>query len=168
METKKLFWFVLYIYPKSEFIVKRELSMRNYECFLPEIEVINVWKNRQKKIIKKPLFPSYIFVKTHHRELYNLIKIPKICYFLTTGNEASTVPEHQIETIKHTINNRKDFFLDNIDNAFNRKVIVLSGPCKGIIGVLVTQKGKKFIGIDMDFANKRFWINIENNIVKAL
>jgi len=60
--AKERKWYAVFTVPRSEKSAVRHLDMRNIESFLPTYETVQVWKNRQKKRITHPLFPSYLFV----------------------------------------------------------------------------------------------------------
>lgn len=52
-------WYVIQTKPKKEESVTRQLAYARYECFFP----------RMKGLLKeKPLFPSYLFVRTDFRD----------------------------------------------------------------------------------------------------
>lgn len=74
-EIKKKNWYVFYTSPRAEKKVNEYLLSLGYESFLPLKSEFKIWRNRQRKLIKSPLFPSYIFV------LYLQLIIPQ--YFIS-------------------------------------------------------------------------------------
>lgn len=74
--SSELNWFVFYTRPRTERIIQLELVSRNFEVFLPVTKTLNIWKNRQKKLIWHVLFPNYIFVKACLCELYRITYTP--------------------------------------------------------------------------------------------
>lgn len=61
---------------------------------------LKIWKNRQKRWIDQILFPNYIFVKTTHSGLFNIVKIPKVVTYVKCAGKASILPIKEIEGIK--------------------------------------------------------------------
>src|SRR5271170_2919435 len=61
-------WFATFTLPQNEKSVLRQLDLRKVESFLPTYETIRVWRNRQRKRVTLPLFPTYLFVRIHRAE----------------------------------------------------------------------------------------------------
>ena len=54
-------WYAVYTIVRHEKAVNSSLINKNIDTFLPIREVVNRWKDRNKKVML-PLFPGYIFV----------------------------------------------------------------------------------------------------------
>jgi len=65
MEDKRLnrLWYVLHTKSRFENVVNDGLGKKSIEVFLPKITVKSKRRDR-KAMIRVPLFPGYLFVKT--------------------------------------------------------------------------------------------------------
>ena len=79
-------WFALYVQPRKEKVVEKELLRNNYEAFLPIKKCLRQWKDR-KKMVEMPLIPSYVFV---------FIELQNICSFLLLINLDLVVNQNQM------------------------------------------------------------------------
>ena len=152
MLTKKvnteLKWFVFYTSPRAEKLVYKELVDMGYEVFLPLQKKLKVWKNRQRKITDEPLFPSYIFVKIHSSDIYNIIKTRGIYICIMFEGKPCTVPDKDIEAIRIMIQSEQEISSNN-DFKKGEKVRVIQGPLTGYEGILFKQKGSSKLGIQI-------------------
>ncbi|WP_103071079.1 UpxY family transcription antiterminator [Aquimarina sediminis] len=93
-------WYVLYVRSRHEKKVEKLLEENELESFLPMIETIRKWSDR-KKIILKPLFPSYVFVKVKSAKDFNkALSIEGACAYIRFGREYARVKEEEILKIK--------------------------------------------------------------------
>ncbi|WP_340203658.1 UpxY family transcription antiterminator [Ascidiimonas sp. W6] len=100
MSLKLKNWYVLYVKSKQEKKVHERLKELQIESFLPMIQTISNWSDR-KKLISKPLFPSYIFVKLRESKDFNLaLSVTGACLYLKTGKTYSIVRQEEIEAVK--------------------------------------------------------------------
>lgn len=160
-------WYVFYTFPKAEKIVYKELQQRQYDSFLPLCKTINVWKNRQKKIIYKVLFPGYIFVKTRETEIYKVLQIPKICTCIKSGSKPSIVPEKDIECIRQMLTLKENISTD-YDFIINEHVRITNGPLVGYKGVLVRQNGKYRFGVQLREINQVVTVDIHASMIERI
>lgn len=63
-------WYVLYTAPRAEKKVEERLRERGVECYLPLHRSPQVWSDRVK-MVDKPLFISYVFVRSTETEALN-------------------------------------------------------------------------------------------------
>ncbi len=153
-------WYVFYLRPHTENMVYRTLTNLNYEVFLPVIQAIRVWKNRQKRKIKLPLFPNYLFVYTYAHELYAIKRLPYVVTYLTCGGKPSMISESEIEGIRRILGLRHPI---TVETKFTKgeHVLIESGPLKGYEGVLVKQHSKTRFGIQLKSINHAVFIDTD-------
>ncbi|GAA4271401.1 UpxY family transcription antiterminator [Aquimarina gracilis] len=93
-------WYVLYVRSRHERKVDDLLKENQLESFLPMITTIRRWSDR-RKMIKLPLFPSYVFVKINSSmDFHKAVSIEGACTFIKFGNEYARVSEEEILKIK--------------------------------------------------------------------
>ena len=160
-------WYVFSTYPRSEKIVYDDLLRRKYDSFLPLSKTMNTWKNRQKKIIYKILFPGYIFVKTIESEIYKVLQIPKISACVKCGNAPSIISEKDIASIRLMLQSENDISLVHDFNE-NDHVRIIQGPLKGYEGILMKQNGNHRFGIQIKAINQVVTFSINISIIEKI
>ena len=154
-------WFVLYTAPRAEKVVYKHLIEQQYKAYLPISRNVSIWKNRQKKIIEKPLFASYVFTKTLERELYNITKVPKVVTYLRNGSRPSTIAEHEIEQIRTMTTTGSPLTIEPT-LIVGEKVRITEGPFLGYEGILQRRNGKSCFGIQLTDLNQTIFVELEN------
>ena len=123
------------------------LADAGVEAFLPLIELERKWKDRSKKV-PFPLFPSYVFARFHLGDIHRVLKVPGVASVLRPNGYATPVREEEIESVRCLVRGAVltgeepepiDFFVPGED------VVVISGPFKGMAGVLVEDRGKAVV-----------------------
>ncbi|MFW5852001.1 MAG: UpxY family transcription antiterminator [Bacteroidota bacterium] len=160
-------WYILYTKSKSEKVVFKELIMQEYDVFLPTIEEIRIWKNRQKKIIEKVLFPSYLFVKTYEYKLPEIIQTRNVVTYVNCCGKPSVVSDTDIQNIKKMIGTKQDVSASS-EFFVGQKVRVTSGALAGNKGILINQKGKTRFGIKINDINQVVSIEVDESILQKL
>ena len=160
-------WYIFYTSPRAEKVVYNDLLAREYDAFLPVTKTMKVWKNRQKKIIEAPLFPSYIFVYTIISETYEISRIPKIATCVKCGKRPSIISSGDIDSIKIMLSLDQEV---SVDTTFHEGELVriVQGPLAGHQGILVEQKGKKRFGVRLKEINHTVFINVCTTILEKI
>lgn len=99
-EIKKKNWYVFYTSPRAEKKVNEYLLSLGYESFLPLKSEFKIWRNRQRKLIKSPLFPSYIFVLATRNDIFDINRIYGICYCVTCAGVPAVISGNDIMSLK--------------------------------------------------------------------
>ena len=160
-------WYVFYLRPHTENRVYRILTSLNYEVFWPVIESVRIWKNRQKKKIKLPLFPNYLFVYTCAHELYSIKCISQVVSYVTCGGKPSTISGKEIEGIRCLLGLGRAI---TVETKFSKGegVRIVSGPLKGYEGMLVKQHSKTRFGIQLKAINHTILIDVTRSELEKL
>jgi len=153
-------WHIFYLRPRAENRVYRTLTNLNYEVFWPVIQSIRIWKNRQRKKIKLPLFPNYLFVYTYAHELYWIKCLPQVVSYVSCGGKPSTLSDKEVEGIRRMLGLGREII---VETKFSKgeRVRIVSGPLKGYEGVLVKQHSKTRFGIQFKAINHTIFIDID-------
>jgi len=143
MIDKKLeqLWYVLHTKSRFESVVNDGLLRKQVEVFLPKITVRSKRRDR-KAMIRIPLFPGYVFVKTdlhphHHLEI---VKTAGAVRLIGSKQGPVPVPDDTIESLKIMVST--DFPVST-GNRLQKgeKVMVVSGPFAGVTGTFVRYRG---------------------------
>ncbi len=167
MDNANSNWYVFYTRPRSEKVVCNELVKRHYCVFLPLVKTLRRWKNRQKKMVLKVLFPGYIFVKTSASEIFNIEQIQSIVYCVRFGQRPAVVPEKDIECIEHMLNLDQDIFTDH-DFAEGEHARVVKGPLAGYEGILIHRRGKYRFCIQLKDIQQCACIEIQTSMLEKI
>ncbi len=148
-------WYAIWTKARHEFKVEECLKNKGYEVFLPTILKPSIRKDR-RKILKVPMFPSYIFVET------NLVKETYIDIVKTQGivnvlgwkeNRAPSIPTEQINSLKILVNEEIPIKTHPFLKVGNY-VKVVRGPLKGVIGMIKGFKGKRRLIVQVDLLKR--------------
>ena len=75
-------WYAIYTKPRAEKLVNQRLLEEGVETFLPLQKTYRIWSDR-KKLVEKPLLPSYLFVKTKTKNFHYVYRVPGIVKFVS-------------------------------------------------------------------------------------
>lgn len=151
-QSKEKRWYVFYTCPRAEKKVNEYLQSIGYEVFLPLKVELKIWKNRQKKIIEKPLFSSYIFVNTFQFEIFKINKVRGICNCVTCAGVPAVISNNDIMSLK-IMQNMNAVVVGSTTLLVGDKVRVINGPLCGYEGVLTAIKGVNKFGINISCVN---------------
>jgi hypothetical protein len=71
-------WHAVFTIPQNEKSVTKHLEIRDIKSFLPTYETVRLWKNRQRKTVVLPLFPTYLFVRIGSQECTKVLQSPGV------------------------------------------------------------------------------------------
>lgn len=165
--SKKREWHVFYLRPRTERIVYRILTDLGYEVFYPVIQRIRIWKNRQRKKMKLPLFPNYMFVYTYPHELYAIRCFPQVVSYVSCAGKPCTISWKEVEGIQKMLGLRNTITLET-KFLKGEHVRIISGPLKGHEGILLRQRNKHRFGIRLKAINHAVFIDISQTDLEKL
>jgi transcription elongation factor/antiterminator RfaH len=138
----KRMWYVLHTKSRHEQVVNDGLVRKSLEAFLPRITVRS--KRRDRKVmIRVPLFPGYLFVKTdlHPTAHLEIVKTIGAVRLIGSKQQPVPVPEETIESLKIMV--ATDSPVSTGDRLKKGDpVMVVHGPFAGITGTFVRQRGQ--------------------------
>ncbi len=128
-------WYALHTKSRAESVVHDGLCKKSVEVFLPKITVPSKRKDR-KKLIRVPLFPGYIFVKsdlspTHHLEIVKTIGAVKL---LGSPHGPVSVSDETIESLMIMVA-AEGPVATGYQFSRGDRVMVINGPFTGVVGV---------------------------------
>ncbi|MDD2489133.1 MAG: UpxY family transcription antiterminator [Bacteroidales bacterium] len=160
-------WFALYVQPRKEKVVEKELLRNNYEAFLPIKKCLRQWKDR-KKMVEMPLIPSYVFVFIEVKDMWDILKINGCVKFVWFDKKPCPIPQYQIESLKLIQENEIDIELENnIRPNQGDMVKIIDGPFEGLVGV-VKRGNKHNFAVRIDSLEVDILVVLEeSNIIRA-
>lgn len=128
-------WFATFTLPQNEKSVLRQLALRNVESFLPTYETVRVWRNRQRKKVTLPLFPTYLFVRIYRAERGKVLECTGVVHIVGNPREPLQVPDTEVELLRS--GSLRDRFEPFRDLVVGEKVRIKRGVMKGVQGTLI-------------------------------
>jgi transcription antitermination factor NusG len=140
----ELRWYAVYTCAQHEKSVAKQLAVRSVECFLPLYEKVSRWKDRRVKI-EFPLFAGYVFARLSLKDRLRAVQAPGIVRLVGFNGHPTPLPDDEI----HALRNGLSTALGAEPCPYvqvGRRVRILSGPLKGLEGILQRKKsGTRFV-----------------------
>lgn len=93
-------WYVLYVKSRHEKKAYNSLKEKSLDVFLPLIKTMKEWSDR-KKIVLKPLFPSYVFVYLNSQSgFHKALSANGVSSCIRFGKEYARITDQEINNIK--------------------------------------------------------------------
>lgn len=158
----ELEWYALHTRSRHEQVVAQSLQSKEFNVFLPTVEVKSRRRDR-RKFYRKPLFPGYLFVETLMlpEDYVAIRKTPGLASILGIGGKPAPVPRPQVESLQVLVESGTQ--LDPYEYLHEgQHVEVVAGPLKGAIGILVEkqQKRQRLI-VSLDIMNQAVSANLD-------
>ena len=159
-------WCALYTRHQHEKTVAEMLTAKGLEVFLPVYNSVRVWKDR-KKTLTLPLFPCYVFVRGGMRRRLQIVTTPGVHMIVCIGDQIATIPEHEIESLRKTIDG--DYCVE--PHPFlkcGERVRVKHGALEGVEGVLVRKKNLCRLVLSVNMLAQSVGVEIDASEVEPI
>lgn len=144
-------WYAVWTRSRHEFVAAIEIEQKGFSIFLPTVERLSRRKDR-RKVITAPLFPGYLFVKTE-MNVENYIQIARsvgvanvVGYHM---GHAEAVKDEEIQSIQILLEGKVPIE-KHVYIPAGSSVRVLSGPFKGVVGIVLEHRGKRKLVVQVD------------------
>lgn len=168
-ETGELHWYVVGVRSRHEFSATERLVKSGIDVFLPIVERIRRWQDRNK-VVEFSLFPGYLFVHIPQNNVARLsvLKTPGVVRFIgATHGKPEPVPAEQINALKKLVESKETIDPYPYIKDGNR-VRIKEGPLSGVEGILVGRKGIHNLVLSVDILQQGVSVQVEASIVEAL
>lgn len=170
MKDKKLtpLWYVLHTKSRFENVVHEGLLKKRIEVFLPKITVQSKRRDR-RKMIRVPLFPGYVFVKTnlhphHHLEV---VKTAGAVRLIGSKKGPVPVPDETIDSLKIMVST--DFPVTTGQRLQKGdRVMVVSGPFAGVVGTFVRYRGQGRVIVNVEALGQHAGVEVSDDDIELL
>ncbi len=157
-------WIAVYTKSRHEQIVINELSKKDIESFCPMFKERRQWSDR-KKWVHFPLFRSYAFARIHLKENIFVLQTIGVNKIVKFQNKISIIPNQVINDIKNIVDGgykiqQVDYFIKGDE------VSVISGPLKGVNGIIQDLKGDSRLIMKVEAIRQAFSIEISSEQLK--
>jgi transcription antitermination factor NusG len=132
-------WYAAYTCANHEKRVAHQLEERAVEHFLPLYRSVRRWSDRRVQI-DLPLFPGYVFVRLALRNRLRVVQIPSVGRLVGFNGLPVALQDEEVEALRNGLAQRLRAE-PHPSLTVGRRVRMVSGPLKGIEGMLVRKKG---------------------------
>jgi len=135
-------WYVLHTKSRHEKVVNDLLLKKSVEAYLPIVTVRS--KRRDRKVmIRVPLFPGYLFVKTDLHPHSHLEVVKTVGAVRLIGNDQGpvSVPDDTINSLQIMVSSEHPVTTGSRLKTGD-KVMVIYGPFAGVVGTFERYGGK--------------------------
>lgn len=143
-------WYVVHTKNRFENVVFESLQKKSIETFLPKILVQSKRKDR-RKMIRLPMFPGYLFVKTDLRPVEHLeiVKVSGAVRLIGNKDGPISVPEDVVSSLKIIVASENKVITGSRFQEGDQ-VIVVNGPFSGVRGIFSRYKGQGRVVVHID------------------
>ena len=158
-------WIAVYTKSRHEQIVVNELNKKNIESYCPMFKERRQWSDR-KKWVHFPLFRSYVFANIEINENIYVLQTIGVNKIVKFQEKISIIPDQVIDNIKNIIEGgynveQADYFIKGDE------VRIVSGPLKGLDGVVLDLRGANKIIIKIESIQQAFSVEISSGLIKS-
>ena len=143
-------WYVLHTKSRHEKVVNDGLLKKSIEVYLPLVTVRSKRKDR-RVMIRVPLFPGYIFVKTdlHPNSHLEVVKTAGAVRLIGNRQGPVPVPDQTVNSLQIMVASNHPVTTGNQLKSGDR-VMVIYGPFAGVVGTFVRygSKGRVIVNIE--------------------
>ncbi len=152
-------WFAVMTVPQNEKSVVRHFELREVESFLPTYESRRVWKNRQRKNIVLPLFPTYVFVHISPQERTKVLQSPGVLQIVGNRRECVPVPDIEIDLLRSNFQQRP--IEPYRELLIGQRVRIKSGAMRGVQGTLIRKGNRARFVLTLELINQHAAIEVD-------
>jgi len=151
-------WYATFTLPQNEKSVVRQLDLRRIESFLPTYETVRVWKNRQRKKIVLPLFPTYLFVRIGRAERARVLECQGVLQIVGNQREPLPLLDADVEMLRSGFcRERLEPFRELL---IGEKVRIRNGVMQGVQGTLVRRSSSLRFVLTVELINQHAAIEV--------
>jgi transcription antitermination factor NusG len=134
-------WYAVYTKPNCEKKVAFLLTKKKIENFCP-LNRMKVQSFRRSKVLKEPLFKSYVFVYMTEKEIALLKQTDGVISLLYWMGKPAIIREDEIEVIKEFINDHQNIELERAQVNMHEAARIVDGPLYSMEGNVFAVKNK--------------------------
>jgi transcription antitermination factor NusG len=161
-------WYAIRTRSRHEKVVAMQLTSLEVEHFLPVVNSIHRWSDRQKQV-SLPLFPGYAFVRLDYASEYRLrvVKTHGVVGFVGSRGEATPIPDSQIDSVR-TLLTQDVPFKNHAFLRLGQRIRVRGGSLDGVEGILIEQKKGRTLVLSIEPIQRSISIDLEGYDVEVV
>lgn len=161
-------WYAVYTNSRAEKKVQLELEYQGIEHYLPLHKKLRQWSDR-KKWVEVPLISGYIFVHITLADYDRVLRTPNVVTYVRFEGKAAVIPPEQIEIIRRLLRQTEiEVEVSRENFSEGDEIEVIGGPLMGIMGKLVSFKGKKRVAVQLEQLNLSLTITLPLSEIRRI
>lgn len=141
-------WFAVYTRSRHEKSVVDQLERKSVETLLPLYAAVRRWKNG-RHLVQFPLFPGYAFVRIALKDRLQIMKVSGVVCLVGFGGQPVALPDEQIDGLRRVQAEGVEVW-PHPYLTVGRRVRVVSGPLRGMRGILCRRKSKSRLVVSLE------------------
>jgi transcription elongation factor/antiterminator RfaH len=158
-ESARLLWFAAYVRSRHETRVSEHLEARSVEFFLPQEKSERQWSDR-RIVVMKPLFPNYIFVRIAAGDRMRVLEVPGVVHLVGRVGQPEAMEDAEIEQLRRAAQECMKPQRHPLI-AIGERVMVTRGPLEGAQGLLVREKGRTRVVLELEMIGKAMSVEVD-------
>jgi len=149
-------------------VVNEGLIKKSIEVFLPKVQVKSKRRDR-KAMIRVPLFPGYLFVKSdlNPNEHLEIVKTVGAVRLIGNKDGPIPVPSDTIKSLEIMVGGNNPVITGTRFKKGDR-VIVVYGPFTGVIGTFVRYRGKGRVIVNIEALGQFAGVDVSEEDIEKL
>ena len=170
MNDRKLeqLWYVLHTKSRHEKVVNDGLLKKSIEVYLPLVTVRS--KRRDRKVmIRVPLFPGYIFVRTdlHPNSHLEVVKTAGAVRLIGNKQGPVPVPDETVNSLQIMVESNHLVTTGNRLKSGDR-VMVVYGPFAGVVGTFVRHGSKGRVIVNIEALGQYAGVEVDEEDIEVI
>jgi transcription termination/antitermination protein NusG len=161
-------WYALHTKSRFENVVNDGLAKKTLGVFLPKITVKSRRRDRHK-MIRVPLFPGYIFVRTdlNPYEHVEILKTTGAVRLIGSTRGPVPIADATIESLKIMVSTDEEIITGTRFKQGDR-VIVVNGPFAGVMGLFSSYRGDGRVVVNIEALGQFAAVHVDAADVEKL
>jgi len=149
-------------------VVNEGLIKKSIEVFLPKVQVKSKRRDR-KAMIRVPLFPGYLFVKSdlNPNEHLEIVKTVGAVRLIGNKDGPIPVPSDTIKSLEIMVGENNPVITGTRFKKGER-VMVVYGPFTGVIGTFVRYRGKGRVIVNIEALGQFAGVDVSEEDIEKL
>ena len=153
-------WRVLYVRPRYEKKVEKQLLDAAIEVFLPVHETLRQWSDRKKKVVL-PLFPGYLFVHVDEKERMRAFEAAGVMKYVHFSGVLAEVRTDIVESLKILVHGAPAAIETTGDRLPLGSVVrIKHGPLAGMKGNVVQYRGSRKVAVVIEAIQQTVMVEV--------
>lgn len=154
-------WYACYTRARQEKKVEALFEHQGIRSYLPLVPLLRQWHDR-RKIIRWPLFDSYIFAHFSLNSLSHVLSTPGLSTVVRSNGWPAPISDEEIANMARFVEALAPTGLQpkQVPLAGGQRVRIISGPFKGVTGIVLEIRGRKRVLIGLQTIGVGFEVDI--------
>jgi transcription antitermination factor NusG len=157
-------WFVATVKPLHELTVAEGFESRGFKPFCPTYEIRRQHKRADRRTLRPPLFPGYVFCRFHRNDRTAVLRTPGVRSIIAFGGTAAAVDHGEIDRLRAVVSCGAPVRPWPYLKAGDR-VSISNGALKGIDGLVLRAQGNWLLVVSVTILQRSIALTIDRELI---